>query len=150
MDLLRRRDAGVTLVETLIALMILAVVAISILTMFSRSMQLNATGMDYTTLTNIGKDKLEELVGLPFGDDQLAANPAQPHSETRGDALMVVTWDIADYSINQNRPTLAAAITGGEVAAIDANTKLITVTVVSQPKAALGRRDVTIQGVKSR
>ena len=74
-----RREAGVTLVETLVAVLILSFVAVSTLAMFSQGMALNASGVDYNAITNIAKDKSEELLGKPYLDPELL--PDVNHTE---------------------------------------------------------------------
>jgi type II secretory pathway pseudopilin PulG len=71
MGLLRSEDGGFSLVELLVALGIFAAVVMSIIGLFSESINLNASGQDYTTVNSLARDKLEALVALPFADPQL-------------------------------------------------------------------------------
>lgn len=154
------RQRGVSLVETLVALLILSFVALSILAMFSHGVELNASGADYTTLTNLAKDKLEELVGLPFVRDP--ANPTDAndplsvgtHTQARDDLGMSLTWVIQEYAIQQGAETWQAAFAAGPITPQPNDQrnalKLITVTVASQKNNLLGRRNVTVQGIRTR
>ena len=151
MEVLRtRREAGVTLVETLIALLILALVSISILTMFSQSMQLNITGADYTTITNIAKDKLEELLTMPYINADLDQGA---HSETLAEPRVNIAWAVGEHMIQQgavNPDTIMGTdpLTSTVAVANSGNLKFVRVTVVARTEAGIGRRDVTVQSIK--
>lgn len=67
----RRREAGFTLVEGLIATAMLMTIAIGILPLYTRSMMNNEAGSDYTTITNAAKERAEEFFQLPFDSDPL-------------------------------------------------------------------------------
>ncbi len=140
------REAGLTLVETLVAVLILALVAVSILGMFTHSVQLNASGIDYTMLTNVAKNQVEQLIALPFSDAALTAGTTET---TTADGVLRIRTVVTDYSINQGTPNLPQALAGGAVAAGVSNTKLITVTVSSQREFLLGSRNATVQRVKA-
>ncbi len=160
MEVLRPvRQKGISLVETLVALGILSLVSLAILGMFSRGIRLNASGADYTTLTNVAKDTFEELVGLPFVRNP--ANPTDPndplsvgtHSRVLNDLHMNVTWTIQEYQITQGQDTWQKAFAAGPITPAPNDQrnvlKLITVTVASQRSGLFGQRDVTIQGLRT-
>lgn len=70
-------EAGFTIVEGLIAALILAVVLIGILPMITRSMQNNLQGNDATHEANAVMDKLDELYSLPFNSPLVTVSTDQ-------------------------------------------------------------------------
>jgi prepilin-type N-terminal cleavage/methylation domain-containing protein len=68
----RRRETGLTLVEMLIALALLAIVLLGIAPLFIASVRSNYSAYEYTSIHNLARDRLEQLMNLPFGDQQLA------------------------------------------------------------------------------
>jgi prepilin-type N-terminal cleavage/methylation domain-containing protein len=67
-----RREAGMSLLEVLIAMALMAVVALGILPLFSRSVRQNREGGNYTELTNVARSSLEEYLQLDFNAPALA------------------------------------------------------------------------------
>jgi type II secretory pathway pseudopilin PulG len=65
------RPAGFSLVETLIAALILMVVALGVLPLFSRAMASNLSGSESTSLANMAATRAEELYQLAFDHDLL-------------------------------------------------------------------------------
>ena len=70
--LTRRREAGLTLVEMLIAVALLGIVLLGIAPLFISSMRFNYSAFEYTSIHNLARDRLEQLMNLPFGNQQLA------------------------------------------------------------------------------
>lgn len=68
----RRRERGLTLVEMLIALALLGFILLGILPLFIGSVKSNYSANEYTSIHNLCRDRLEELMNLPFNDPQLA------------------------------------------------------------------------------
>ena len=68
----RRREAGLTLVELLIALALLSFVLLGIVPLFLSSVKSNYSGNEYTSIHILARDRLEQLMNLPFTDAQLA------------------------------------------------------------------------------
>lgn len=150
----RPRERGISLVETLAALVILGMVTVSVLLMFTYSMELNVTGMDYATLTNRSRDKAEQLLASGWYDDALAPGgvsmhpdldaSTNPHTEVQSDSHLRLVWNITDRVINQAIPNYP----GGPAVAGTANIKAIIVTAVSTSASGIGRRDVNIGVLK--
>lgn len=147
------REGGITLVETLVALLILAVVAVSVLMMFSYSMELNTTALDYATLTNRARDKIEELLatawykdrvsGMTIMDPELSAGAV--HQEVQPENRLNLTWRVRNFEMNQsNTKPPGTAVADPAIA----NIKLIIVTAVSTSASGVGRRDVSVSAVK--
>ena len=67
------REAGVTLIELLVALALLAFVLLGITPLFMASVKSNFSANEYTSIHVLARDRLEQLMNLPFTDDQLKA-----------------------------------------------------------------------------
>lgn len=65
-----------TLVELLIATVLLALILLSIVPLFITSVKANYSANEYTSIQNVARDKLEQLMSLPFNDAQLYLNAA--------------------------------------------------------------------------
>lgn len=79
----RRGEAGFTIIEGMIAALILAIVLIGILPLVDRSMQNNVQGNDATNESNATTDGIEQLLSLPFNSPRLTL--------TTGAASLVAT-----------------------------------------------------------
>lgn len=71
----RRAAAGFSLIEAILASLILLVVALGVLPLFTRAMASNRAGADSTSLANMATAGAEELYQLPF-DHPLLTVPA--------------------------------------------------------------------------
>jgi prepilin-type N-terminal cleavage/methylation domain-containing protein len=69
----RRREAGLTLIEMLIAVALLGIVLLGIAPLFIVSMRQNYSANEYTSIHNLARDRLEQLMNLPVTDPQLSA-----------------------------------------------------------------------------
>lgn len=67
-----KREAGVTLIELLVALALLAFVLLGITPLFMASVKSNYSGNEYTSINMLARDRLEQLMNLPFNDGQLS------------------------------------------------------------------------------
>jgi hypothetical protein len=67
----RAREAGLTVVEMLLALALLAFVLLGITPLFMASVKSNYSGNEYTSINMLARDRLEQLMNLPFDDVQL-------------------------------------------------------------------------------
>jgi type II secretory pathway pseudopilin PulG len=68
-----RREAGLTLVELLISIALLGFVLLGIAPLFIASVKSNYSANEYTSIHNLARDRLEQLMNLPFTDAQLTA-----------------------------------------------------------------------------
>lgn len=66
------RSSGVTLVELLISVALLGFILLGIAPLFIASVKSNYSANEYTSLNNLARDRLEQLLNLPFNDLQLA------------------------------------------------------------------------------
>ena len=69
----RRGEAGLTLVELLISLALLGFVLLGIAPLFIASVKSNYSANEYTSIHNLARDRLEQLMNMPFGNAQLNA-----------------------------------------------------------------------------
>jgi prepilin-type N-terminal cleavage/methylation domain-containing protein len=67
----RRAERGVTLVELLIAVALLGFILLGIAPLFIASVKSNYSANEYTSIHNLARDRLEQLMNLPFNDTQL-------------------------------------------------------------------------------
>jgi Tfp pilus assembly protein PilW len=67
----RRAERGLTLVELLIALGLLSFILLGIAPLFLSSVKANYSGNEYTSIHNMARDRLEQLMALPFNAPQL-------------------------------------------------------------------------------
>lgn len=81
-----KRETGMTLVEVLIALMILGLALLALAPLFSGAMRTNASSNQLTNANTLAREKLEELSGYPRNDPRLTvidnANAAIPTGAT--------------------------------------------------------------------
>jgi prepilin-type N-terminal cleavage/methylation domain-containing protein len=68
----RKGEAGLTLIEMLIATALLGIVLIGIAPLFIASVKSNYAANEYTSIHNLARDRLEQLMNLPMNDVQLA------------------------------------------------------------------------------
>ena len=67
----RPNETGLTLVELLIALALLGFVLLGIAPLFIASMKSNYSASEYTSINMLARDRLEQLMNLPFNHPQL-------------------------------------------------------------------------------
>lgn len=77
-----RQVQGFSLVELLVASMLMLVVVLGIVPLFMRSMMNNAGGNDYTRLSNFSKSQMEELFQLDFNNARLVIPAGQTEVST--------------------------------------------------------------------
>ncbi len=142
------RDDGFTLIEVLVALVILAIVALGIAGMFSHAMVVNASSYDYARLASQARFVLEELRARPFVDPTLNATAATvwaPQNAAYSNDQFTATYSITDFGIG-NWTDLGTwpAPTGVN----PANVKRITVRVRSTAQNLQGRREFVVSALK--
>ncbi|MDX1630626.1 MAG: hypothetical protein R3234_02095 [Thermoanaerobaculia bacterium] len=78
-----RAESGVSLVEVLIAGLIMLFIALGVIPYFAQAMQNNAQGQDSTKVANFTRARLEEFVQLPFNSEplQITAGTERVHEE---------------------------------------------------------------------
>jgi len=144
-----RPDAGFTLVEVLMALLILAIVSLGIAGMFSHAMVVNASGYDYARLASQARFVLEELRARPFEDASLVATAGAtwvPQNLTYSNRNFTATYAITDFRIN-NWGDLGGTWPA-PTAGVPGNVKRITVRVRSTAQNLQGRRELVVSALK--
>jgi prepilin-type N-terminal cleavage/methylation domain-containing protein len=121
-----RESEGFTLLEVLIAVVILAIGLLAIAQMQIISIRFNAQGRDMTEATTLAMDTLEHLKSLPFENADLTDSDAG----NNGDLTDTVSIDHAD----PNNPVDPQGIAGGRYTRIwnvadGADTKSVVVVV---------------------
>ena len=139
------RQQGFTLVEILVALMILSFVALGIAGLFSHSMIVNASGHDYAVLASEARFALESLQARPFTDAALAAT-STPRTWAPVNRNFTISYTVDDFFV-QNWAEVASGA-WPVAAAADANLKRITMTVASTNEILMGQRVLTVSTLK--
>lgn len=137
------RQSGFSLVELLVAMVILAFVALSVFGALDYGMTLNGSSRDYTTVSNLAKSRLEQIVALPFR--AAALNPGTTFTEVTPDGLFTIDYVVREHTIGglTTDPTAAFLVDTPGVG----NVKVITLTA-SARGIAPGIRSVTVEAVK--
>lgn len=142
-----RPDRGFTLIEVLVALLILAIVSLGIAGMFSHAMVVNASGYDYARLASQARFVLEELRARPFADATLVATTGTtwvPQNGTYSNRNFTATYAITEFSISD----WAGFTTWPAAGAGAGNVKRITVRIRSTAQNLQGRRELVVSALK--
>ncbi len=134
-------EAGVSLPETLVALMILMLGTVGVLSLVPLSVNLTSTGLDYSLLTNRARDVSENLLASDWDDPRLSPGV---HRDGVGRAHIQATWNVRERLIDQSSPIPP----GREGMA--GNLKVISITVVARGGTGVGRRDLTVVVMRGR
>lgn len=158
--LTRQREAGLTLVEMLIAVALLGIVLLGIAPLFITSVRTNYSAYEYTSIHNLARDRLEQLMNLPITDPQLAngsfvndlpttlPDPATGVPPSNVKNPLERTYTVDNY-------TTSAPLAPGDnfvltaVGAAPCDFKLITVTVRSTSggtNLGIGARTAAVSG----
>jgi len=151
-----RPEEGFTLIEVLMALVILAIVALGIAGMFSHAMVVNASGYDYSRLASQARFVLKELRARPFDDATLVETTGAtwvPQNLTYSNRNFTATYAITDYRINNwidlGDPIFPTpAIWPAPAGADPGNVKRITVRIRSTAQNLQGQRELVVSALK--
>lgn len=162
-----RPAAGFSLIEVMVAGVILMVIALGLVPLYTRSIRSNVEGFDYTQVSNWAKSRAEEYFRLPFdaeritvpaGQDELEVQDFYSHLEHRwmeqedwdaravGDVeLFTRTTTVRQFGIGDIRNPLPGGSDPGAV-----HLKEITVAVRGNKTAVLGGgKDIAVRLFKS-
>jgi len=140
-----RMQEGLSLIEVLVALMILSFVALGIAGLFSHAMIVNASGHDYAVLSSEARFAMESLQALPFGNAALADTGGTPASWAPVNPNFTIAYTVDEYQVTD----WAMVSAGGWPAAPGAgNLKRITMTVSSTNPVLEGQRVLTVSSLK--
>ncbi|MFV2073285.1 MAG: prepilin-type N-terminal cleavage/methylation domain-containing protein [Thermoanaerobaculales bacterium] len=140
-----RTQEGFSLVEVLVALVILAYVALGIAGLFSHAMIVNASGHDYAVLASEARFAMESLQALPFSAAALTDTAGTPASWTPVNPNFTITYTVDEYQVTDWTMVSAG---GWPAAAGSGNLKRITMTVNSTNEVLQGRRMLTVTSLK--
>ena len=91
----RRNERGMTLIEVLVALSILAIALLALAPLFTISVKTNASAHQLTNANTLAREKLEELSGYPRNDPRLTiadgSNAAAPAGVTIAGTTLIDT-----------------------------------------------------------
>ncbi len=141
-----RNSAGFTLIEILVALVILSFVALGIAGLFTHAVKTNASGHDYALLATEARFALETLQALPFDHADLTM-AGSPHTMAPVNPNFTITYTIVDYDIDNWQQASAGSWTQAATTT-DANVKRISMTVASTNQVLDGRRVFTVSSLK--
>jgi prepilin-type N-terminal cleavage/methylation domain-containing protein len=138
---------GFSLLELLVALLILAFVALGIASLFSHAQLTNASGYDYAVLASEARRALEDLLATPFNDALLADTAGTPRQLTTARMGFDIRFTVQDFQVlNWNQltsPPWPIPATPAE-----ANLKQITLRVSSTTRVLTGRREFVVSAIK--
>jgi prepilin-type N-terminal cleavage/methylation domain-containing protein len=118
----RRTDAGMTLIEVLVATTVLGLALLALAPMFTSAVRTNASANQLTNANTLAREKLEELSGYLRSDPRLAvASPNNASGPTTasvgtGSVVGVNTWcqnDLPSWYNPQTGATSTAATRPG-------------------------------------
>lgn len=99
-----RRERGFSILEVLVAAVILMVIALGLVPLYSRAIRSNVEGFDYTQVSNFAKSRAEEYRQLPFDNPRLAVPPGSTELAvddffSRNEHEWVATLDAGDTAL---------------------------------------------------
>lgn len=104
-------ESGLTLVELLIAVALLGFILLGIAPLFIASVKSNLAANEYTSIHILARDRLEQLMNLPFQDPQLVPavhandqpaklpDPRNPSAFSNVVNPFVITYQVSQYRI---------------------------------------------------
>ena len=93
----RRPESGLTLIEVLVAAVVLGLALLALAPMFTSAVRSNASAYQLTNSTTLAREKLEELSGYPRSDPRLAV--ATPNNASGPTTASVGTGSIVGVNV---------------------------------------------------
>lgn len=100
-----RNDSGFTILETAIALVLMAIVGLGVASLFAYSVKNNVSAGDRELAMAVGQQKLEQLRNVAFNDASLTATSASSATLTRAGRTYTVTTTITDSNVINGQAT---------------------------------------------
>jgi Tfp pilus assembly protein PilV len=161
----RQREAGLTLVELLIAVALLGFILLGIAPLFLASVKSNYAGNEYTSIHMLARDRLEQLMSRTFNDPELditvmhandmaafLPDPTDPTKLSTVPNPFTITYQVSQWRVPD--PATGGIAVGAPFAAnrvIAAlqifHYKRVDVTVLSHPNGTLGAPSVAPFGI---
>ncbi len=105
---LRHRSQGFSLLEVLLASVMLLIIALGIVPLFVRSVGLNSEGRLASVSTALASDEIERLMGVPFNGPEMSILPGsterlvdQYQAEPRGEWVDAGAWGGGGFSFHR-------------------------------------------------
>jgi prepilin-type N-terminal cleavage/methylation domain-containing protein len=145
-DTTRGGSGGFSLVEVLVALLILSFVALGIAGLFSHAMVSNASGHDYALLASEARFALEGLQALAFNDPALNDTEGTPATLAPQSPNFTISYTVEDFRILNWTEASSTWTTSSDPN--QTNLKRISMTVASTNQILEGRRVLTVTSLK--
>ncbi|MEO8434856.1 MAG: prepilin-type N-terminal cleavage/methylation domain-containing protein [Pyrinomonadaceae bacterium] len=103
------RQAGFTLIETTIAMVIMMVAALGVASLFTYSIRYNSGGNDRAIAVSVAQQQIEQLRSVPFNDALLnvsAATVLSPNTVSNGRTYQVTKTVTGSNNNASGNPTL--------------------------------------------
>lgn len=159
----RERSDGFSLIEVLIAALILMVILLGMVPLFTRSVTNNIQGFDYTEVSNYAKSRAEEFLQFPFNSPNLTVPVGSESLEVTEffsrqthewvddlpdgeDALFTRTTQVRQFGVNDVQNPLDGGASANRV-----HLKEITVTVegAGLPGSLGTGKEISVRVMKS-
>jgi prepilin-type N-terminal cleavage/methylation domain-containing protein len=138
---------GFSLVELLVALLILSFIALGIASLFSHAQLTNASGYEYALLASEARRTIEALQATQFLDPALAATGGTARDWVAAREGFTIQYTVQDFEIH-TWADMAANPPPVPATPADANVKQITVRVSSDTRILRGRRQFVATALK--
>jgi prepilin-type N-terminal cleavage/methylation domain-containing protein len=103
---------GMTLIEVLVALSILALAVLALAPLFTYSIRVNASSNQLTNANTLAREKLEELSGYPRNDPRLSVASGSNAAAPAGVTITGATIDTTNTFLVNDLPTWYQPSTG--------------------------------------
>ena len=110
-----REEDGLTIIETLIAIVVFSIGLLAIINMQISARKINSHAMNLTQAINLANHKMEELISLKYDDDLIKDNNGDigsftEYTETNADDKYDVQWKVDDNSPMNNTKTIIVSV----------------------------------------
>ena len=104
--------SGFTMIEVMIAIVVLSVGLLGIASMQLTAVKDNAGANRLTESATLAQDKIEELMGLPFNDPDLQDGTYQDPPTPAG---YTIEWDVENNTPQPNTTLITVTVTWAEI-----------------------------------